>query len=199
VQRPYWYWIAGYTIGFVAGQGVHFTDVAQWGHGSDDTGPVEIEGHGTIPADGLCDTATAWHVEMTFADGVKLIYDDHRAFPMGVIFEGTQGKVHALCAGVRTDPPSLINSAIGPDEISLRRPRGHIADFIHSVKTREQTAAPAEAAHRATSLCHLTHIAILTGRKLRWDPAREQFIDDADANRYLTTAVRAEEAVSRTG
>lgn len=188
---PWWYFIADYTIGFVAGQGVHFTDIAQWGLGTDHTGPVAIEGHGTLPPDGLCDTATAWHVEMTFANGVKLIYDDDRAFPMGVIFEGTEGKVLALCSGLSTDPPTLLTSVIRPDEIRLKRPRGHVADFVHGVRTREPTAAPVEAAHRATSLCHLTHIAILTGRKLQWDPVREQFLDDPAANRLLARGLRA--------
>jgi predicted dehydrogenase len=187
---PWWYFIADYTIGFIAGQGVHFTDIAQWGLGADHTGPVEIEGRGEIPRDGLCDTATAWHVEMTFADGLKLIYDDDRAFPMGVIFEGTEGKVNALCGGISSEPQKLMSSTIRPNEIRLQRPRGHVADFVHSVKTREPTAAPAEAGHRATSLCHLAHIAILTGRKLRWDPLAERFLDDSDANRHLTRALR---------
>lgn len=188
---PWWYFIADYTIGFVAGQGVHFTDIAQWGMGADHTGPVEIEGSGTIPSDGLCDTATQWHVEMTFANGVKLIYDDDRAFPMGVVFEGTEGKVSALCGGISTEPRTLMTSAIKAGEVRLQRPRWHIADFIHSVKTRQPTAAPVEAAHRATSLCHLAHIAILTGRKLKWDPATEQFPDDPEANRLLSRAMRA--------
>jgi predicted dehydrogenase len=188
---PWWYFIADYTIGFVAGQGVHFTDIAQWGLGTDDTGPVEIEGQGVIPTDGLCDTATQWHVEMTFANGVKLIYDDDRAFPMGVIFEGTAGKVLALCGGISAEPQTLMATGIRPNEIHLKRPRGHVADFVHSVKTRDQTAAPVEAAHRATSLCHLTHVAILTGRKLKWDPVREQFLDDPAANRYLARGLRS--------
>jgi len=190
VRTPYWYFIADYTIGFVAGQGVHFTDIAQWGLGADATGPVEIEGSGTIPADGLCDTATAWHVEMKFANGVRLVYDDHHVFPMGVIFEGTEGKVSALITGIRTEPASLMRTSIGPSEVRLRRRHGHVPDFIHSVKTREETAAPAEAAHRASSLCHLTDIAIRTGRELRWDPVRERFPDDLDANRHLSGAMR---------
>jgi predicted dehydrogenase len=187
---PWWYYIADYTIGFVAGQGVHFTDIAQWGIGADDTGPVEIDGRGVIPSDGLCDTAVEWHVEMTYANGVKLIYDDDRAFPMGVIFEGTEGKVNAMCSGLSTDPPSLMTATFKPSEIRLQRPRWHIADFVHCVKTRQQPAAPVEAAHRATSLCHLAHIAILMGRKLRWDPQREQFPDDTEANRHLARAMR---------
>ena len=190
-RTPWWYFIADYTIGFVAGQGVHFTDIAQWGLGTDDTGPVEVEGHGTIPTDGLCDTATEWHVEMRFANGVKLIYDDDRAFPMGVIFEGTTGTVRALCGGLSAEPPSLLSTVLEPHELRLRRPRGHVADFVHCVKTREPTAAPVEAAHRATSLCHLTHIAILTGRKLKWDPVREQFPDDPAANRHLARSLRS--------
>ena len=191
VRTPWWYWIADYTIGFISGQGVHFTDVAQWGMDADATGPIEIEGRGTIPDDGLADTASAWHVEMAYANGLRLTYDDHSAFPMGVIFEGTEGKVYAMCSGIRTEPEGLLRSAIQPHETHLRRPRGHIPDFIHAVKTREQTAAPAEAAHRATTLCHLAHIAILTARKLRWNPVAERFIGDPDANRHLAKEPRA--------
>jgi predicted dehydrogenase len=188
---PWWYFIADYTIGFIAGQGVHFTDIAQWGLGADGTGPVEIEGRGDFAPDGLCDTATGWHVEMTFAGGVKLVYDDDRAFPMGVIFEGTDGQVRALCSGVSTEPQGLRATALRPGEVRLQRPLWHIADFINSVKTREPTAAPVEAAHRATSLCHLAHIAILTGRKLRWDPVSEHFLDDTEANRFLSRCPRS--------
>ena len=192
VRTPYWYWISDYTLGFIAGQGVHFTDIAQWGIGADATGPVEIEGSGVIPKDGMTDTAVAWHVEMTFATGLRLIYDDHRAFPMGVIFEGTEGRVNALCSGVTTEPKSLMTTAIGPHEVRLRRPRGHIPDFIHCVRTRERTAAPAEAAHRATSLCHLAHIAILAdGQRLRWDPAAERFQDDPASSPRASTAANA--------
>jgi len=188
---PWWYFIADYTIGFVAGQGVHFTDIAQWGLGADDTGPVEIEGHGSIPKDGLCDTATQWHVAMTFANGVRLVYDDHRAFPMGVVFEGTAGSVSALCGGVTAEPKTLMTMPLRASETPLYRGRSHLADFLHCVRTRQPTAAPAEAAHRCTTLCHLAHIAILTGRKLQWDPVREQFLNDREANRYLSRAMRA--------
>ena len=72
-------------------------------------------------------------------------YDDDRAFPMGVIFEGTAGKVLALCGGLSAEPQSLLSTVIRPQEIRLKRPRGHVADFVHCVKTREQTAAPVEA------------------------------------------------------
>lgn len=187
---PWWYFIADYTIGFVAGQGVHFTDIAQWGLDADHTGPVEIEGRGEFPNEGLCDTATGWHVEMTFANGTKMIYDDDRAHPMGVVFEGTEGKVLALCSGLSTEPASLMTTTIKSQEVRLQRPRWHIADFVHCVRTREKTAAPVETGHRATSLCHLAHIAMLTNRKLRWDPAAEQFRDDPQANRLLARAMR---------
>ena len=192
VRTPWWYWIADYTIGFVAGQGVHFTDVAQWGGDFDATGPVAIEGRGLIPDDGLCDTATQWHVELTFAGGVRMVYTDHRAFPMGVIFEGTEGTVRALCGGISTTPKSLLSSRIAANETRLLRSRrGHVPGFIDCVKTRGQTAAPAEAAHRASSLCHLTHIAILTGRKLKWDPVGERFTNDPEANLHLSRPMRA--------
>jgi hypothetical protein len=119
-----------------------------------------------------------------------MVYTDDRQAPMGVYFEGSEGVVYALCGGISTQPKSILGSTIGPNEVQLYRSRGHIPDFIERVKTRGETAAPVEAAHRATSLCHLTHLAILTGRKLQWDPVKEEFLNDPDANRLLSKHMR---------
>ncbi|MBI2478440.1 MAG: hypothetical protein HYV60_07310 [Planctomycetia bacterium] len=69
--------------------------------------------------------------------------------------------------------------------------RSEKEDFIDCVRTRHPTLEPAEVGHRVTSLCHLGHIAIHTGRKLRWDPDRESFLNDPQAQAYLTTPIQA--------
>ena len=75
IVSPHWFHISTYALGYIAGWGIHHVDIAQWGNGSQLTGPVEIEGSGLFPTDdGLCDTALNWDVDMTYANGVRLSF-----------------------------------------------------------------------------------------------------------------------------
>ena len=190
-RTPFWYFISDYTIGFVSGWGVHHVDIAQWGNGSDHTTPIEIEGKGVFPKDGLCDTATAWHVECKYANGVKMIYTDNRETTQGVRFEGTEGWVWVRRGEIDAHPKSLLTTALGPNEIHLYESGNHGRNFLDCVKSRKPTIAPIEAAHNSATICHLSQIAMLTGRRLRWDPDRERFINDPEANRFLSRAMRS--------
>jgi len=191
-----WMYRSDYTAGFISGCGVHPLDIAQWGNGTDRTGPVEIEGRGVFPNEGFNDTAIDWHVECTYANGVKLIFTsthrDVNSPEVGARFEGTQGWVQAQgnAASVLAEPASLLRSVIGPDEVHLYRSEQHAMNFLECIRSRTETIAPAEVAHRSTTICLLSDIAIRLGRKLRWDPQREQFIQDDEANRMLSRAMR---------
>ena len=94
----------------------------------------------------------------------------------------------AIC---RPNRLSLLKEVIGPEEEHLGRSRGHHLNFIEAVKTRGECTAPVEVGHRTASMCHLTNIALKLGRKLNWDPDKEQFINDAEANRMLIPAMRS--------
>ncbi len=190
-RTPHWYFISDYTIGFVSGWGVHHVDIAQWGNGTQLTTPIEIEGRGVFPKDGLCDTATAWRVECKYANGVKMIYADNKKERQGVRFEGTKGWVWVKRGEIDAQPKSLLTSVIGPNEVHLYESKNHRRNFLDCVKTRKQTIAPVEVAHRSTTICHLTQIALLTQRKLEWDPGRELFVNDPEANRYISRAMRS--------
>lgn len=188
---PHWYFISDYTIGFVAGWGVHHIDIAQWGNDSERSGPVEIEGTGVFPKGGLCDTATAWEIEMKYANGVKLIFTDNNKCKQGARFEGTEGWVHVNRQGLEAHPKSLLESVIGPNETHLYESKHHQRNFLDCVKTRKETICPVEVAHRTTTICHLSQIAMLLERKLRWDPRNERFIDDPEANHMMSKAMRS--------
>ena len=193
-------WIRDYTPGFITDWGAHSMDLAQWANGSDATGPVEIEGHGEFPKNGLYNTATSHYVELTFADGVKFVSQTTTDVATGndddwgLRFEGTDGWFWAGAIGSarfgKTHSKSLLREVIGPDEINLYRSPGHHRNFLDSVKTRKETVSPAEVGQRTATVCHLGHIAILTGRKLKWDPEKEEFINDAEANRLLSRPMR---------
>jgi len=191
VRTPLWYFISDYSMGFISGWGIHHVDIGQWGNGTDETGPLEIEGTGTFPGDGTCDTATAWRVVCTYKSGVKMIFADNGQEKQGVVFEGTEGWVYVRRGFIDAHPKSLLTATIGPTETHLHVSRGgHQADFIHAVRTRGATACPIETAHRSNSICQLADIAIRLRRKMRWDPDKEEFIDDDEGNRMLSKAMR---------
>ena len=93
---------------------------------------------------------------------------------------------------VDAQPKSLLHTRIGPhDKVRLVRPAGEsIPDFIECVRQHKRTCAPVEVAHRSTTLCNLGAISMLLQRKVVWDPAKEEFLHDPEANRLKSRAMR---------
>jgi hypothetical protein len=173
----------------VTNWGTHLNDIAQWGNGTERTGPVEVEATGEYPRDGLWNVLLRFEARYRYADGVQLIYSTSRPY---VRFEGADGWIEAdyNTRSIKAHPESVLSQPIGPDEIRLLL-KDEKRDFIDAVKTRGRTLADAEVGHRTTSLCQLGHIAIQVGRKLRWDPQAERFTNDEGANRLLSRALRS--------
>jgi len=188
-DRPGWMRVRDYCDGMISNWGAHLNDIAQWGNGTDRTGPVEVEGAGQFPTDGLWNVLLDFEVRYRYASGVRLIYTTGRPF---VRFEGTEGWIEADYGSrsVTADPVSILDSRMLPEEIRLPL-LGEKQDFIEAAKTRRPTLADAEVGHRTNSLCHLGHIAIRLGRKLRWDPDTERFHEDDEANRMLFRPLRS--------
>ncbi len=186
--RPGWMRCRDYCFGMITNWGAHLVDIAQWGNATERTGPVEVEGTGRYPTDGLWDVLLDFEVRYRYANGVRMIYTMSSPY---VRFEGTGGWIHAPYGrgGLTAEPASLLTSVIAPGEVHLPF-KSEKRDFIDCIKTRGRTVADAEVGHRTTSICHLGHIAIQLGRRLRWDPAAERFADDPQADRMLTLAMR---------
>lgn len=181
-SRPGWMRVRDYCDGMVTNWGAHLVDIAQWGNGSELTGPVEVQARGKYPSDGLWNVLLNFEAEYRFADGVRMRYTTGRPF---VRFEGTEGWIEAGYSGrtLEAQPESLLNEQIKPGEIHLPL-KPEKRDFLDCVKTRETTLESAEVEHRTTSVCHLADISIrLGGRKLRWDPDAERFLNSDAANR----------------
>lgn len=186
-----WYHISDYCLGGIGGYwGIHHLDIAQWGHGTDDTGPTLVEGTATFPEGGLADCAIRWNVQLTYADGVKVIYTDEQQNRQGVMFQGSEGWVFVNRETIEAQPPALLTSRIGPDEIHLRESPGHQRDFLDCVKSRQQTISPIEVAVRSDTLSQLTDICTRLGRTIHWDPDKEEIGGDAEASRMLSRALR---------
>ena len=194
--------IYDYSLGCISGAwGIHDVDSAQWINDSDSTGPVEVEGTGVFPKEGLFDTAIAWEVEHKYANGVKLIHMDLKTararaqqFSLGSmasVFVGSEGWVYVSRSGVHTQPESLMRTIIGPNEVKVIKSNDQRRNFLNAVRTRQKPISGIEGAHRAETICQQADIAMRLKRKLRWDPVKEVFIDDQQANRMLSRPMRS--------
>ncbi len=181
-------WILDYSGGSLTDWGAHINDIAQWANDTERTGPVRVEGFGAFPEEGLYNTAIQWEITYEYANGVRLICTDGTPF---IRFEGADGWLECTWDTIEASSQQILRSVIGPEEIHLRTcPDREQRDFLNCVKSRAETYAPAEVGHRSITLSHLGNIALLTGRKLRWDPAAERFPEDETANRMLARAMR---------
>jgi predicted dehydrogenase len=216
--RPYgWISYTPYSGGEMTGWGAHGLDIIQWAMGTDSTGPVEIwadlDGDsGPVSVFGKqIDNFGDWPeakmltspVSMRYADGA-LLHLDGGGPDGGAIFEGDSGKIlvdrDKYDAKPNIDEVKLKESVIGelPGEFSdsggyvhLYRSEDHLQNWFDCIRSRNLPIADVEIGHRSATMCHLGNIARWTGRKLRWDPENERFVDDDSANGYLERPMRA--------
>ncbi|MEX2380841.1 MAG: Gfo/Idh/MocA family oxidoreductase [Opitutales bacterium] len=190
-NRTHWdfRWILDYSGGQLTDWGAHHCDIAQWGMGTEHTGPTEIEGSGEYPENGLYTAATNYRYEARYADGVTMIVTN--GFRNGVRFEGEEGWIFVSRGRIEAEPHAILSSVIGPNETRLYRSGNHRGNFIDCVKSRAQPIAPAEAAHRSIAIAHLGNIAMQLGRKVQWDPEAERFPGDPEANRMIDRPMRS--------
>ncbi|MBM4019487.1 MAG: Gfo/Idh/MocA family oxidoreductase [Planctomycetes bacterium] len=177
--------IYDYAIGFIAGWGAHPLDIAHWGYPHV---PVEYEGTGFIPSEGLFDTVVHWDVRGGYAGGAEFTLK-----PGGdkTTFVGTEGWVAPSRGGIAAEPASLLKVKIKPGEVHLLQDNHHYRNFVDAVLARRTPASDIDSAVQSDIMSHLGDIAIRTGRLIRWDPARETIIGDEEAARMLTRPMRA--------
>ncbi len=182
-SRPGWLQIQRYCLGMVTGWGSHMMDIGQWGNGTEDTGPVTIEATAEFPDRGIFDVHTKFKAEAVYANGVRMIMETGE--PAGVRFEGDKGWIFVQRGEIEASDPVILRERPGTGEVKLYQSGNHMKNFLECVKSRREPAAPVEVGHRSNTICIMTHIAMKLGRKLRWDPKAERFIDDQEANRWL--------------
>jgi len=190
-----------YSGGMVTDWGAHCNDLAQWAKDADLSGPVEYEGSAEFSKEGFCNVPVALNVTAVYEDGVKLIMHDKKdrsLWPnvngeLSVKFEGDQGWVYADDGGnVDAEPKSLLQNMKFEKQswTDAANWAGHHRNFLNCVKTRSLPIAPAEVAHRSTTTCHVANICLRLGRKLRWDPKAERFVNDPEADKMLSRTMR---------
>ena len=195
-QRTHWNW--RWQLDYGGGQLMdwigHHADIADWGMGWDNTGPISVVGTGDYPTEGIWNAATTYHFVATYRGGIDMhvANDGNQGIRSGTKWYGENGQwVWVDRGGLDANPKSLLNDVIGPNEIHLFRSPGHQREFLDCVRSRRLTVAPAETAHRSASIGHLGQIAMILGRKIEWDPETEHVTNDASAERMLSTPMRA--------
>lgn len=201
VKKPHlrchgeWRWLMDYSGGQLTDWAGHHIDIAHWGLDMEYTGPIEIEGRGLYPKDKntITDVPIEYRFVCKYANGLEMVVANSSQLPhgQGVVWYGENGWIYVKRHRLTAEPRSLLNEFIGPNEIRLYKSRDHKQNFLDCVKSRRPTVAPVEVAHRSISVALLGEIAMLTGRKLKWDPQKEQFINDAEANRMLSRPMRS--------
>jgi len=178
-------WIWDYSGGIICDWGAHLFDTAQWANDTERGGPVEIEGTGTHWEGGLYNTVKDYDVTFRYANGVVMTCKPGNP---SIKFIGTDGWVGntGWRAKLQASSPDILESKIGPNEIHLyTNPKGEHDDFLRCVKSRQDPYFPVDIGHRVSTICHLANIAIKLGRKLKWDPAKEQFVGDPAATAMM--------------
>ena len=204
--RPGWLRCEQFGAGMITGWGAHHVDSAHWGMGMERSGPVEI----------WCDkaefaTGGLWDVHGIFKSGAKysngVVMFVSNEFPNGIKFEGTEGWIFVSRGDYQatsSDPgagttqakkidasvPKILTSVISPDEFHFEVSKEHHGNWLEAIRDNKKTIAPVEEAHRACSACLLHHISMKLKRKIYWDPKKEQFKNDDEANKMLSRPQR---------
>src|SRR3954468_16320450 len=203
--RFFWDYSGGQMTNF----GAHHLDIAQWGLGMDDSGPVSIEGSGTFPKDkDLCEVCDTCKITYTYANGVKIVLvqpqrgnrprgeaaetkppsieEAIKAPAAGVIFYGDDGSVLVDRGQIIADPAELLKTEFGSGDTRLTVSKDHYQHFLDCMKSRQKPITDVEVGHRSATVCHLGNIAVRLQRKIQWDPVKEQIVGDNEAAAMLT-------------
>ena len=205
-DRPGWLRCEQFGAGMITGWGQHHFDSAAWGMDTELTGPISVEAVAQFPKSGLWDVHGDFMSKAEYKNGITQLTSG--GYPNGVRYEGTEGWIFVTRGGytaTASDPvvqdrnskaltasdPKIITSVIGPDEIHLYESNSHQGNWLDCIKSRKEPISPVEIGHRACTVCLITHIAMKLGRKLNWDPDKEKFVNDNEANAMLSRPQRA--------
>jgi predicted dehydrogenase len=193
-------WNLAFSGGVLTDWGAHMIDLAQWGHDTEHSGPIWVEGRGDFPPRGaVFNTAATCTVRCQYADGVTM-----RITTTGpaIRFEGTDGwiEIRGWRGPLKASRPEMLQVKVDPDKVKLYRPSeivgrtegkgGEHRNFYDCVKSRRDCYAPAEIGHRTITIAHLGNIAMILGRRVHWDPQKEDCAGDAQASAMLTRPQR---------
>ena len=168
----------------------HHCDIAHWGMDCDRSGPLEVEGEGEFPpADYNWNVCTRYRIEAKYPKDIAMtIAGGHSDIRAGCKWIGTDGWVWVDRGGFESSNPDWREFKELPEEmrkVQLYKSRDHIGNFLDCIKSRQPTITPVQTAHHSAIPGHLGLIAMVTGRRLKWDSQKEIVLDDAAASQML--------------
>lgn len=213
-QRVHYYFrfFWDYSGGQMTNWGAHHLDITQWALGMDDSGPTEIVGRGDFDPEKRFEVPSAFAITYKYANGVVVecqspvpkvapLIPERKEQAMeilggsetftGCIFEGEKGLIYVNRGVVRCWPDEIFETPIGEKDVRLYKSRQHHQNWLECIKSRKLPICDVAIGHRSATVCHLGNIAIRTGRRIQWDPAREVIVGDAEAARLTTKEYRA--------
>jgi predicted dehydrogenase len=199
----YWW---DYSGGTMTDWGAHHNDIALWGMGMDNSGPVSITGKPAVEmVPGGYTAFSEYHVEYAYANGVLhhcISTMDDTGFGAtvrkgpgtvhnGVRFDGSSGWIWVTRGELQASKKDILEEPLASDAQRLPVSNDHKGNFFESIRTRKDPIAPVEAGHRSISVCHLGVMSMRMNRTLNWDPEKQQFVNDPDADKWLSRPQRA--------
>jgi len=188
LKRPNWMRISTYAQGMISNWGAHFFDLAQWANNSEYLGPVEIMGKGEFPKS-LWNTMINFEVTYRYANGVTMTCKQTPTSQPGIKYTGSNGWI--FVDGYNVSP-----TASDPRLLTIKPEKGQLdfsaylsdkGDFIASIKANKPTLNPIEVGHRTISISQIGLIACQLEEKLTWNPEKELFVGNNQANALLTS------------
>jgi predicted dehydrogenase len=198
-------WWYEYSGGKMTDWGAHHLDIAQWALGMDGNGPVEVEGHGEEPSKDphAFNCHPTFEVAYTYANGAKVFAVSHDQkkdkrftdgkYGNGLIIEGQDGKWVFVSRGtIEASDKAILSEALPADFKPLYegRPISHMANFVECIKSRKAPICDVGIGHSSVTICHIGTISRRLGKKLRWEPLKQEFLGDAEANKMLSRPMR---------
>jgi predicted dehydrogenase len=175
---PGWRDYREYGGGMVTDWGAHHFDIAQWGLGMDESGPVEV----IPPAAANAQNGARFR----YANGVEMVHQDGN----GVTFIGTEGRIYVNRGKFESTPESLVETPLEEQKIQLYVSNDHIGDWLGCIRTRKRRICDVEVGARTVTVCHLANLAYWTGQHLKWDPKKEEFTGGFGDNAWLDRPYR---------
>ena len=204
--RPGWLRCEQFGAGMITGWGQHHFDSAAWGMDTELTGPISIEAVAQFPKSGLWDVHGDFFAKAEYKNGITMFTSG--GYPNGVRYEGTEGWIFVTRGSYTASPsdpvqaerssnaldasdPKILKSLIKANEIHLYTIDDQHGNWLDCIKSRKEPISPVEIGHRACTVCLVTHISMKLGRKLQWNPDKEVFVNDQEANALLSRSQRA--------
>jgi predicted dehydrogenase len=179
---PNWRLYREFGGGMVTDWGAHMFDIVQWSLGMDDSGPVEV-----LAPDGK----EIKFLTYKYENGITMTHEKWE-WNNAIHFVGTEGEIKVQRKKIETTPISLKDKVIGETEKHVYKSENHYKDFLDAIRNRSKPICDVEVGHRTASVCNIGNIAYRLNRSLKWDPKKEIFTDDKEANALLGRTMNKE-------